>query len=185
MCSFEQTAQFTSPLYICVSTEGRPPALHTDKQGQGRRTPCWVHQLGVLGCMLLQLRTFLLICPPCTHTTHISWFTSVSLKSTVVSCTTCWTTEKGSAAAVLNVLYLFILASIKLSLLVSPLFFTGITLKSHNLSFLVYRVVLKRINMFFLISSFHPSEGYLPERMDRKWFIFQGCVTSEWILSTH
>lgn len=113
-CSFERMIQFTYPLYICVSTEGRPPALHTDKQVQGRLTPCWVRLPGVLGCMLLQLRTFLLICAPRSHTTHLSWFMSVSLKSTVVSCTTCWTTEKGSAVIVLNDLYLFILASMKL-----------------------------------------------------------------------
>jgi len=83
------------PLFaLSVSTEARPPALHMDRQVQGRLTPCWAHLLRDLGCMLWQFGTYLLTCPPHTCTHHHS-FMSVSLRSTVVSSMTYWTTGKG------------------------------------------------------------------------------------------
>lgn len=77
--------------FVCVSTEAKSPALHTVKQVQGRLTPCWVH-LPFQDYMLWQFRTSLLTCQPHTHT---SWCLSASSRSTVVSCMTSWTTEKG------------------------------------------------------------------------------------------
>lgn len=78
----------------CASIEATPPALHMARQVQGRLIPCWVHLLWDQGCMHWQSGTFLISSPP--HTgTHPCWCMSVSLKSTVVSCMTCWTTEKG------------------------------------------------------------------------------------------
>lgn len=79
---------------LCSSIEARPPALHMARQVQGRLTPCWVHLLGDQGCMHWQSGIFLLTYPPYTRT-HPCLCMSVSLKSTVVSCMTCWTTGKG------------------------------------------------------------------------------------------
>lgn len=153
------------------------------RQVQGRLTPCWVHLLGDQGCMHWQSGTFLLTSPPHTHT-HPCWCMSVSLKYTVVSCMTCWTTGKGVCLCKCFVM----LKELKNAWGTRSIFW----ILNYIMCFFITTFVLSTpVLMLIWISSpqslffFLPSLGYLPGKMDRRWSTLLGCVMCGWTQSAH